>query len=53
MSARKQLSIIQVPFGLGAGRPGTEDGPESMIQAGLIRQFRKTVYELAGEYKVR
>lgn len=53
MSARKQLSIIQVPFGLGTGRPGTEDGPESMIQAGLIRQIRKTEYELAGEYKVR
>ncbi|MFD0693139.1 arginase [Paenibacillus sp. GCM10027628] len=53
MSTNKQLSLIQVPFGLGAGRPGTEDGPESMIQAGLIRQIRKTDYELAGEYKVR
>ncbi|MBD0378886.1 arginase [Paenibacillus sedimenti] len=53
MSTNKQLSLIQVPFGLGAGRPGTEEGPDSMMQAGLIRQLRKTDYELAGEYKVR
>ncbi|NOU84445.1 arginase [Paenibacillus sp. LMG 31460] len=53
MPARKQLSIIQVPFGLGASRPGTEDGPESMLQAGLIRQIRKTDYELTAEYKLR
>lgn len=49
----KQVSIIQVPFGLRAGRPGSEDGPESMLQAGLLRQIRRTEYELAGEYKVR
>ncbi|NEW04837.1 arginase [Paenibacillus sp. SYP-B3998] len=49
----KQLSLIQVPFGLGAGRPGTEEGPESIVQAGLLRQIRKTSYELVGEYKVR
>lgn len=53
MSNNKQISIIQVPFGLGAGRPGTEDGPESIMQAGLIRHIRKTEYKLTGEYKVK
>ncbi|KIL39028.1 arginase [Gordoniibacillus kamchatkensis] len=53
MSANKQLSLILVPFGLGAGRPGAEEGPESMIQADLIRQIRKTDYELAGESRVK
>ncbi|WP_308634188.1 arginase [Paenibacillus silvisoli] len=49
----KKLSLIQVPFGLGTGRPGTEEGPESMMQAGLMRQLRKTAYEIATEYKVK
>ncbi|WP_116190210.1 arginase [Paenibacillus taihuensis] len=48
-----KLSLIQVPFGLGAGRPGTEEGPESMMQIGLMRQLRKTAYEVASEHKVK
>lgn len=51
-SRTKKLSLIQVPFGLGAGRPGTEEGPESMMQIGLMRQLRKTAYEVASEHKV-
>ncbi|TVY11683.1 arginase [Paenibacillus cremeus] len=46
------VRLIQVPFRLGAGRPGTEEGPESLLQAGLMRQLLKTAYELAGETKV-
>ncbi|RAP78722.1 arginase [Paenibacillus montanisoli] len=48
----KKLSLIQVPFGLGTVRPGTEEGPESMLQAGLMRQLRKTACEIAGDYKI-
>ncbi|WP_258171290.1 arginase [Paenibacillus sp. R14(2021)] len=48
-----KLSLIQVPFGLGASRPGNEEGPESMIQAGLLRQIRKTAYELTHDVKVK
>ncbi|QHW35378.1 arginase [Paenibacillus rhizovicinus] len=51
-AAAQKLHLVQVPFGLGAGRPGNEAGPESMIQAGLLRQLRKTVYEVSGETKV-
>ncbi|QHT61560.1 arginase [Paenibacillus lycopersici] len=48
----RKLHLIQVPFGLGAGRPGNEAGPESMIQAGLLRQLRKTAYEVTGESRL-
>ncbi|MCI3921297.1 arginase [Paenibacillus sp. TRM 82003] len=37
----KKISVIQAPFGLGSGRPGTELGPESMRVAGLLRQLRQ------------
>ncbi|SFS62477.1 arginase [Paenibacillus sp. BC26] len=50
---KKKLSLIAVPFGLGAGRPGTEEGPETMMQVGLLRQLRKTAYEIVGEHKVK
>ncbi|SDN23898.1 arginase [Paenibacillus sp. yr247] len=48
----KKLSLIQVPFGLGAGRPGSELGPESMLQSGLIRQIRNLGLELAADHQV-
>ena len=50
---KTKLSLIHVPFGLGAGRPGNETGPESMMQAGLLRQLRKTAFELATETKIK
>lgn len=53
MANDKQLTIIQVPFGLGSGRTGTELGPDSIEQAGLLRQIRKTEYELAGVHTVK
>jgi arginase len=53
MGNEKQLTIIQVPFGLGSGRSGTELGPDSLEQAGLLRQIRKTRYELAGIHTVK
>jgi len=49
----KQVNIIQVPFGLGTGRPGTETGPDSLMQAGLLRQLRKTAYSISGDHKVK
>ncbi|MFC5448687.1 arginase [Paenibacillus aestuarii] len=53
MTNDKQVNIIQVPFGLGSGRPGTETGPDSMMQAGLLRQLRKTANIISCENKVR
>jgi arginase len=48
----KKISVIQVPFGLGAGRPGTELGPESIRATGLIRQVRQLGLELTGEHTI-
>ncbi|MBO7742572.1 arginase [Paenibacillus sp. MWE-103] len=48
----KKLSLIQVPFGLGAGRPGSEAAPESMLQAGLLRQLRKTAFAVTSEANI-
>ncbi|NRF93335.1 arginase [Paenibacillus frigoriresistens] len=53
MENDKQLTIIQVSFGLGSGRTGTELGSDSLEQAGLLRQIRKTEYGLAGVHKVK
>ncbi|NMM54024.1 arginase [Paenibacillus aquistagni] len=33
------ISLLRVPFGLGGARPGAELGPESLMDAGLIRQL--------------
>jgi arginase len=49
----KQLTIIQVPFGLGSGRTGTELGPDSLEHAGLLRQIRKTEYKIAGVHTLK
>lgn len=49
----KPLRLIQVPFGLGAGRPGNEAGPESMMQAGLLRQIRKTPYTVSADATIK
>ena len=49
---RKKISVIQVPFGLGAGREGTERGPESMLEAGLYRQLRNLGFAIEHESKV-
>lgn len=49
---RKKISVIQVPFGLGAGREGTERGPESMLEAGLNRQLKSLGFEIEHEGRV-
>ncbi|HUC91063.1 MAG TPA: arginase [Paenibacillus sp.] len=49
---RKKISVIQVPFGLGAGREGTERGPESMLEAGLYRQLRNLGFAIEHESRV-
>jgi len=46
---QKKISVIQVPFGLGSSRNGTELGPESMKATGLFRQIRQLGYEVVAE----
>jgi arginase len=48
----KKISLIHVPFGLGAGSEGTELGPESLLQSGLKRQIGNLGCELTGEHRV-
>ncbi|CAM4402859.1 arginase [Paenibacillus tarimensis] len=45
----KRLQLIHVPFGLGAGRAGTELGPGDILHAGLVRQIRSLGHELADD----
>lgn len=49
----KRIRIIDVPFGLGSGREGTELAPESMRAAGLLRQIRQLGLEVTGERTVK
>ncbi|AFH64413.1 arginase [Paenibacillus caseinilyticus] len=40
MSAVKDISVLCVPFDLGAGRKGVRLGPHAILQAGLERRLR-------------
>lgn len=52
VNEKKKVRLISVPFWLGGGRAGAEFGPESIIQAGLIRQIRGMGLDLVGEHEV-
>ncbi|WP_152396450.1 arginase [Paenibacillus guangzhouensis] len=41
-----KVTIIRVPFGLGAGRPGAEYGPEAILQAGLVERLEQDGIEV-------
>ncbi|ANE45370.1 arginase [Paenibacillus swuensis] len=45
----KALSILSVPFGYGAGRRGTEFGPEAIRLAGLNRQLKELGFHIDKE----
>ncbi|MFD0617475.1 arginase [Paenibacillus sp. GCM10027629] len=45
--ANPKVTIIRVPFGLGAGRPGAEFGPEAILQAGLLERLEQDGIEVA------
>ncbi|AFC32522.1 hypothetical protein PM3016_5850 [Paenibacillus mucilaginosus 3016] len=48
-AGRARVQLIQVPFGLGAGRPGEEQGAESIVKAGLVRMIRALGREVSEE----
>ncbi|MCM3338647.1 arginase [Paenibacillus sp. MER TA 81-3] len=52
MTMNRKLSMISVPFGLGAGRAGAEQGPESIVRSGLLRQLKQLGIEVAAEREV-
>lgn len=52
VNRNKKVKIISVPFWLGGGRLGTELGPESIIQAGLLRQIRTMDINVVDSYEV-
>ncbi|MGF9715041.1 arginase [Paenibacillus naphthalenovorans] len=44
MRCKPELSILRVPFDLGAGRKGVRRGPDAILQAGLERKLRQLGY---------
>lgn len=46
MTQPKELSILSVPFDLGAGRRGAADGPAAILQAGLERRLRSLGFDV-------
>lgn len=40
------ISIISVPFGYGAGRPGSEQGPDSILKFGLVKKLEQLGYDV-------
>lgn len=41
MTSKPDVSILRVPFDLGAGRKGVRRGPDAILQAGLERKLRQ------------
>lgn len=50
---QQSISIIRVPFGLGAGRPGSENGPDSMMKFGLVKKLEGLGYDVRADYNIR
>lgn len=48
----KDVSLIHVPFGLGAGQAGAEYGPESIMQAGLRERMLASGIHIADEVHI-
>lgn len=52
LSARKKVSLLQVPFGLGAGRKGAQLGPAAILNAGLLEKMNELGIQVALEGEV-
>lgn len=50
---QQSVSIIRVPFGLGAGRPGSENGPDSIMKFGLAKKLQGLGYDVRADQTVR
>lgn len=50
--ANSKISIIRVPFGLGAGRSGAQYGPESIMQAGLRQRLEQSGVDIQSEFDI-
>lgn len=46
MDKSQLISLIKVPFGYGAGRMGSELGPERLLRLGLLEQWKELGYVL-------
>lgn len=51
-TARRNVTIIKVPFGLGGARGGAELGPDELITAGLKREITSLGLVLSKEVRV-
>jgi len=49
MQLNKPVSVISVPFGLGAGNSGAHLGPEAMMQVGMMRQLANLSLQVRDE----
>ncbi|MDR9857051.1 MULTISPECIES: arginase [unclassified Paenibacillus] len=51
--SQPSISIIRVPFGLGAGRPGSENGPDSIMKFGLAKKLAGLGYDVQADSSIR
>lgn len=52
ITKNRKLSIIRVPFGLGAGQTGAELGPDSILDAGLLNHLESLKIGVAENLQV-
>lgn len=47
------ITIISVPFGFGAGRPGSENGPDSILKFGLVKRLQHLGYQVTADKRIQ
>lgn len=52
ITKNRKLSIIRVPFGLGAGQTGAEFGPDSLLDARLLKYLERLKFDVAVNQQV-
>lgn len=46
---QQSIEVIRVPFGLGAGRPGSENGPDRLMKFGLVKKLQALGYDVQAD----
>ncbi|GAB6992390.1 arginase [Paenibacillus pini] len=49
---KSAITVISVPFGMGAGRPGSEMGPDHILKFGLVKKLHQLGYEVSYDKRI-
>lgn len=52
LSIKKTISLLSVPFGLAAGRSGAQNGPQGILETGLLRKLQSLDIAVYPEHEI-